>query len=60
MFECLTSLSPPSCFRNSIPANFNISYDHGDYRERVDKDKKYLEKMDLNALYDDKELTGFA
>ena len=50
----------PSYFRNSIPANFNISYDHGDYRERVDKDQKYLEKMDLNALYDDKELTGFA
>ena len=44
---------------NSLFASFNLSYDDGDYRERIDKHKAALEKLDLNALYGNEELTGF-
>ena len=43
---------------NSLPASFNLSYDHGDYRERVDHNKDFFEKMQLKKLYQDKSLTG--
>ena len=45
-------------FSNSLPASFNLSYDHGDYRERVDHNKDFFEKMQLKQLYQDKSLTG--
>lgn len=45
---------------NSLFASFNVSYDHGDYRERVEQNKAFLEKMDLNLLYADSSLTGFS
>lgn len=46
-------------WENSVGKSFNLRYDHGDYRERVDKDKLFLIKYDMNSLYDDNELTGF-
>lgn len=46
-------------WENSVGKSFNLSYDHGDYRERVDKDKLFLIRYDMNSLYDDNELTGF-
>jgi hypothetical protein len=45
--------------RNSVLRSFNVGYDHGDYRERVESDKEFLEKLDLNAMYKDTSLTGF-
>ena len=45
---------------NSVFASFNLSYDHGDYRERVEQNKEALEKMELNTLYGDEALTGFS
>lgn len=46
-------------WENSVLTSLNLRYDHGDYRERVDKDKLFLIKYDLNNLYDDNSLTGF-
>lgn len=46
-------------WENSLGKSFNLTFDHGDYRQRVDKDKLFLIKYDLNKLYDDDELTGF-
>lgn len=46
-------------WQNSLITSMNLGYDHGDYRERVDKDQLSLVKYDLNDLYDDTELTGF-
>merc|ERR1712150_215950 len=43
----------------SIPASLNITYDHGEYRERVETQKDEIEKLDLNKLYQDADLTGF-
>lgn len=44
---------------NSIVANMNIAYDHGDYRERVDENQAGLEQLDLNALYRQENMTGW-
>jgi hypothetical protein len=44
---------------NSFLRNFNLAYDHGDYRERVDEDKEFLEKLDWDKLYKDPTYTGF-
>jgi len=46
-------------WQNSLLTSLNLGYDHGDYRERVDKDKLFLIKHDLNGLYDDNAFTGF-
>ena len=46
-------------WNNSLFASFNLEYDHGEYRERVDRYKEALEKLDMNKLYKDSELTGF-
>ena len=46
-------------WENSLGKSFNLKYDHSDYRQRVDKDKLFLIKYDLNKLYEDDELTGF-
>lgn len=40
--------------------SLNFKYDHGEYRERVWKDKEFFEKLDLDSLYKDKDLTGFS
>jgi hypothetical protein len=45
--------------RNSLLRSLNVADDHGDYRERVESDKEFLEKLDLNAMYKDTSLTGF-
>jgi len=45
---------------NSLPASFNLGYDHGEYRERVDDNQEYLESQDLNELYNDVDLAGFS
>jgi hypothetical protein len=45
---------------NSLPNSLNLSYDHGDYRERVDMNRAYLESKDLNALYNNVDLTGYS
>jgi hypothetical protein len=60
VLECsfLTCGITKSC-SNSIPASFNLSYDHGEYRQRIEKDKEVLETMDLNAMYKDPTLTDF-
>ena len=47
-------------FRNSAMRSLNFKYDHGEYRERVWKDKEFFEKLDLDSLYKDKDLTGFS
>jgi predicted lipase len=44
---------------NSLFASANLTYDHGSYRERVEQNKSYLEKENLNHLYRNKALTGF-
>jgi predicted lipase len=44
---------------NSLFASTNLTYDHGSYRERVEQNKAYLEKENLNQLYQNKALTGF-
>lgn len=44
---------------NSLFASFNVSYDHCEYRERVEQNKAFLEKMDLNELYANSNMTGF-
>jgi hypothetical protein len=59
LFSLFIFLIFSDVYRNSLPASFNVGYDHGDYRERVDKDQAFLEKLDLNALYKQTELTGF-
>lgn len=46
-------------WQNSLITSFNLGYDHGDYRERVDKDQLSLVKYDLNDLYEDTKMTGF-
>jgi hypothetical protein len=46
-------------YRNSLAANLNLKYDHGNYREHIEKDKAFLEKLNLNAMYKDTTLTGF-
>jgi len=43
----------------SIPASLNVTYDHGEYRERVETQKDEIEKLDLNKMYSDPNLTGF-
>jgi hypothetical protein len=45
---------------NSLITSFNLSYDHGEYRERVDENQAYLETQDLNELYNNADLTGFS
>jgi len=45
---------------NSAMRSLNFKYDHGEYRERVWKDKEFFEKLDLDSLYKDKDLTGFS
>lgn len=45
---------------NSLPNSLNLGYDHSDYRERIDKNQEYLESKDLNALYNNVDLTGFS
>jgi hypothetical protein len=45
---------------NSLFTNLNSGYDHGDYRERVEQNKEELAKLDLNDLYANPELTGWA
>jgi hypothetical protein len=44
---------------NSLVRSFNLAYDHGDYRERVDKDKEFLEQLDWEKLYKNSNYTGF-
>ena len=46
-------------YSNSLPASFNLSYDHGDYRERVDQNKDFFEKLHLKSMYKNSALTGF-
>jgi hypothetical protein len=46
-------------WRNSIVNSINLTYDHGDYRERVTEAKEYLETLCLNDMYADKFLVGF-
>jgi hypothetical protein len=46
-------------WNNSLFASLNFAYDHGDYREEVEKNKVALQKMDLNLLYADPDITGF-
>jgi len=38
-------------WNNSIIANLDLTYDHGNYRSRINKDKAALEKLDLNKVY---------
>jgi hypothetical protein len=45
---------------NSLFANMNLGYDHGDYRERVEQNQEELAKLDLNEHYANPELTGWA
>lgn len=45
---------------NSLPNSLNLSYDHGDYRERIEKNQAYLKSKDLNALYNNVGLTGYS
>jgi hypothetical protein len=45
---------------NSLPASLNTGYDHGDYRERVEENQESLMHQDLNALYNNVDLTGFS
>ena len=47
-------------WNNSLFASFNFSYDHGDYREQVEVNQTALQKLDLNLLYSDPEITGYA
>jgi len=44
---------------NSHFSMFNVGYDHGDYRERIDAVKEDIQSLDLNKLYENSELTGF-
>ena len=44
---------------NSLITSFNVSYDHGEYRERVEQNKAFLENMNLNELYANSSMTGF-
>mmetsp|Transcript_10271 Transcript_10271/g.12997 ORF Transcript_10271/g.12997 Transcript_10271/m.12997 type:complete len:424 (-) Transcript_10271:815-2086(-) len=44
---------------NSLLASLNLSYDHGEYLERIVLVKDELEKTTLNALYMDEDLVGF-
>eukprot|EP00978_Attheya_sp_CCMP212_P046759 scaffold410065_cov50-Attheya_sp.AAC.2 len=48
-------------WRNSLLASLNLSYDHGDYSQRLDlpNAREYLEKLDFISLYQDAETTGF-
>lgn len=46
-------------WNNSLLTSFNLWYDHGDYRERIDENQGFLEQQDLNALYNDADLAGF-
>lgn len=45
---------------NSFLTSLNFGYDHGEYRERVEKNQAFLETLDLNGLYNDADLTGFS
>jgi hypothetical protein len=47
-------------WRNSLITSFNLSYDHGEYRERVEENRAFLESLDVNKLYNDPSLTGFS
>jgi Lipase (class 3) len=44
---------------NSLFNNINAQYDHGDYRDRIEANKKVLKQRSLNELYADKVHTGF-
>jgi Lipase (class 3) len=44
---------------NSLLNNINVQYDHENYRDRIDANKKVLKQRSLNELYADKVLTGF-
>jgi predicted lipase len=44
---------------NSMFASIDLTYDHGEYRERVEQNKTFLENENLNQLYQNKALTGF-
>jgi len=46
-------------YRNSLLANFNLSYDHGAYRKRIEKGKTKLESKNLNNMYNDPKIVGF-
>ena len=53
-------------YSNSLPASLNLQYDHGDYRQRVEQNQQYFQKLfgnngagDLECLYQNKNLTGF-
>jgi hypothetical protein len=39
-------------------SSFNLSYDHGEYRERVMENKEALKMLNLNDMYADTALTG--
>jgi len=46
-------------WNNSALGNFNLGYDHGDYRERVNDVKEFLETKNLNQMYADPEIVGY-
>ena len=46
-------------WRNSVVNSLNLTYDHGDYRERVENAQEYLEGKDLNEMYADPDIVGF-
>jgi hypothetical protein len=56
---CTNFLLPSFSSRNSLITSLNFGYDHGDYRERVDKDQLFLVKYDLGDMYEDTTITGF-
>lgn len=47
-------------YENSFFNNWNLMYDRGEYRERVEKDKDALQKYDFDKLYENEEMTGFS
>jgi len=46
-------------WKNSLFNNTNLHYDHGSYVDRIEQYKNELEKLYLNNLYTDCELTGW-
>jgi len=47
-------------WKNSLLTNFDLIYDHGDYRERIELHEESLKELDLNELYADPSLTGWS
>lgn len=47
-------------YGNSLMSSFNLSYDHGEYRERVVENKEALKMLNLNDMYADTALTGLS